>query len=394
MFGYLPEPMANLARAIVRFVSDTPVVTPLLMLPVAVWVCYRAWARVGGPSIARWIAAATFFFGASDGLLLAALPRLGLSFGPVGLPWLGAFLVRALLAWSVAVAFGRERRAVAVGAILIGILNLAILACAVYGLYIEPFNLSVTHQHITLFSQSDPVQLRIVQLSDLHVERVTQRERTVLKMVEQSKPDLILLTGDYLNLSYVDDETARRDTRDWLRQLRAPRGVYAVSGSPPVDTRDAIESLFGGTDNITVLRDQVAPLDVDGQTIYLIGVANQRLERDRASLKALMGQVSSDTLTILLYHTPDLIETAADLGVDVYLAGHTHGGQVRLPWFGAIVTSSRYGKRYEAGPYQVGSTHLYVNRGIGMEGLEALRVRWLCPPEVAEIEISVVERAP
>jgi predicted MPP superfamily phosphohydrolase len=393
MFGYMPEPMANLVRTIVRFVSDTPVVIPLLMFPVAVWVCYQAWARVGVPSIARWIAATTFFFGASDGLLMAALPHLGLSFGPVGLPWLGVSLARALLAWGVAVTC-RVRRELVVSAILLGILNLAILACEVYGLYIEPFNVSVTHQRITLFSQSDPVQLRIVQLSDLHVERVTQRERTVLKMVEQSKPDLILLTGDYLNTSYVNDETARRDARDWLSQLRAPRGVYAVPGSPSVDTRDAIESLFDDMDNITLLRNQIVQLDVDGQTICLIGVTNQWQERDRASLKALMKQVPSDALTILLYHTPDLIETAANLDVDVYLAGHTHGGPVRLPWFGAIVTSSRYGKRYEAGPYQVGTTHLYVNRGIGMEGSGALRVRWLCPPEVAEMEISVVEKAP
>lgn len=393
MSAYLPEPMANLARAMIRFVSGTPTIVPLLALPMAVWVCYRAWARVSR-QVARWVAGAMLALGASDGLLIAALPRLGLSFGPVGLPWLGTFLVRTLLAWSLAVVLSRARRGLLVGAVLLGVLNLAILASEVYGLYVEPFNLGVTHGHVTLFSAGDPVQLRIVQLSDLHVERTTPRERGVLETVEQLEPDLILLTGDYVNLSYVDDETARRDARDLLRRLHAPYGVYAVSGSPPVDTPDVMASLFGDMDTIAVLRDKVTPLEMDRQTIYLIGVANLGLERDRTTLKALMGQVPPDALTILLYHTPDLIETAADLGVDVYLAGHTHGGQVRLPWFGAIFTSSRYGKRYEAGSYQVGSTFLYVSRGLGVEGLGAPRVRWLCPPEVVEFTLSVVERSP
>jgi predicted MPP superfamily phosphohydrolase len=90
----------------------------------------------------------------------------------------------------------------------------------------------------------------------------------------------------------------------------------------------------------------------------------------------------------LLYHTPDLIETASELGVDLYLAGHTHGGQVRLPWLGAIFTASRYGKRYEMGSYRVGRTQLYVSRGIGMEGLGTPRVRFLCPPEIVELELG------
>jgi predicted MPP superfamily phosphohydrolase len=61
---------------------------------------------------------------------------------------------------------------------------------------------------------------------------------------------------------------------------------------------------------------------------------------------------------------------------------------VRLPWFGAILTASKYGKRYEAGLYQVGATQLYVSRGLGMEGLGAPRVRFLCPPEIVVLELS------
>jgi hypothetical protein len=76
---------------------------------------------------------------------------------------------------------------------------------------------------------------------------------------------------------------------------------------------------------------------------------------------------------------------AAALGVDLYLAGHTHGGQWRLPGFGAILTSSRYWKRYEAGLYCQGKTHMYVSRGLGLEGFGAPRARFFCPPEVVNV---------
>jgi predicted MPP superfamily phosphohydrolase len=74
------------------------------------------------------------------------------------------------------------------------------------------------------------------------------------------------------------------------------------------------------------------------------------------------------------------------------LSGHTHGGQVRLPWFGALVTSSLYGKAFEMGRYQLAGLTLYVTRGIGLEGSAAPRARFLCPPEVIVWEIDGLER--
>jgi len=91
--------------------------------------------------------------------------------------------------------------------------------------------------------------------------------------------------------------------------------------------------------------------------------------------------------TLLLYHTPDLMPQAVRAGVDLYLCGHTHGGQIRLPLIGALVTSSRFWKRYEMGRYVEGNTTLYVNRGLGMEGFGAPRARFLCPPEIALLEL-------
>ncbi|HEX9062636.1 MAG TPA: hypothetical protein VF941_20890, partial [Clostridia bacterium] len=100
-----------------------------------------------------------------------------------------------------------------------------------------------------------------------------------------------------------------------------------------------------------------------------------------------------DSFNILLYHTPDLIEDIQkNESVDLYLAGHTHGGQIRLPVYGALITLSKYGKRYEMGRYTVGNTVLYVNRGIGMEGGKAPRLRVFCRPELSVYDIKPNKR--
>jgi predicted MPP superfamily phosphohydrolase len=97
---------------------------------------------------------------------------------------------------------------------------------------------------------------------------------------------------------------------------------------------------------------------------------------------------AASTFSVLLYHSPDLAPMVSELGIDLQLSGHTHGGQVRLPFFGALYTSSLYGKKFEMGRYQLGAMTLYVTRGIGMEGKAAPRVRFLCPPQVTTWQIE------
>ena len=107
-------------------------------------------------------------------------------------------------------------------------------------------------------------------------------------------------------------------------------------------------------------------------------------------LRSARAETEDRRFAILLYHTPDLAPEAAEAGVDLLLCGHTHGGQVRLPLYGAVVTSSLYGKAFEIGRRQIGGLTLYVTRGLGMEGSGAPRVRFLCPPEVVLWEIGGV----
>lgn len=334
-----------------------------------------------------------------DLALLAALPRLGLSFGPLWFTvaalwgarltlWLVAEGMRFLPRWFARrqddpPSSRRPALSSPVGLALL-LLNVFLLGCVIEAFYREPFELQVTEMRLPAPVVAPGQSLRIVQLADLHVERLTRRERALIPLVESLHPDMIVMTGDYLNLSYLRDPTARRDLRDLLAQLHAPYGIYAVDGT--VENPAEMEELFAGLE-IILLDDELRRVTVDGSALTLVGVSNLNWQRDAEALRTLMAQTALTETTLLLYHTPDLAEVAAATGVDLYLAGHTHGGQVRLPFYGALITLSRFGKRYEAGRYTVGPTTLYVSRGIGMEGAFAPRARFLCPPEVVVVDL-------
>ncbi len=329
-------------------------------------------------------------FALLDWLMLAALPWLGLSFGPVAPVWIALNVVRFLLffltlsIWRFAWRRGGPARRPGWVFVALWAANLTLAAVAAYSLYIEPFALGVTRLTLPAPALGLDAPLHILQISDLHVERITRRERAVLAQVAALRPDMIVLTGDYLNLSYLDDPQAVRDVRALLAEFDAPYGVYAVSGT--VDHR--MDLLFDGLEHITVLDDAARPIPFPGGELMLLGVSHLGWTRDAATLAALAAQYPDAAYTLLLYHTPDLAEAAAAAGVDLYLAGHTHGGQLRAPFYGAIVTFSRYGKRFEMGRYTLGDTTLYVARGIGMEGWGAPRARFLCPPELVLVTLE------
>ncbi len=353
---------------------------------------------VGGTLRTDWIAGARrawLFLGfgtllacLADWLLLILLPRLGLSFGPVAAPLFYFNLARmaCLFLFLPAVLLAGEGWQRTAAAAVAGGLQALLLGVFVYGFYIEPFRLGVTELPASSPSFFPGRPLRILQISDLHIERITRREQDVLAQVRARQPDLIVMTGDFVNLDYLDDPVALQQTRTFLSQLSAPYGVYAVTGTtdlPAVKT-----AIFSGA-NVHVLDDEVKTLSFPGGELDLVGVTNTaNWGRDRKALESLMETVPVDAYTLLLYHTPDLFEAASIAGVDLYLAGHTHGGQVRLPIYGAVITYSRYGKKYEMGKYVEVPTTLYVSRGLGMEGGGAPRVRFLCPPEIVVIELG------
>lgn len=358
----------------------------LLLIASLIWLVWWPLGWLAGAAAGIYLA-----FALADWLLLWWLPKSGRSFGPIGpqlfvktAPRLGVAMGLGLIGWLL---WPGQSLMGSYGIWLLGgLILLQLLGTAVYlwGTLQEPFALTVSQMPIHapgLPPHAPPI--RLLHLSDLHVERLTQREAKLLALIEQVQPDLIVITGDFLNLSYVDDAIARAEVRKVLAKINAPYGVYATLGSPPVDRRDTTPALFEGLP-IRLLRDEVAVLTfADGRTLSLIGMdCDHDLEGDARVFQKLNSLAAADSVRVLLYHSPELMPVVQQYPIDLYLCGHTHGGQIRAPWYGAILTSSALGKRYEMGPYVEQNTTLYISRGIGLEGLSAPRMRLLCPPEI------------
>ncbi len=352
-------------------------IPPLSLLPA--WLAVpllAAWPWGAGERLA--VLGLTGLLLALDGVSLALLPRARRSWGPVTPPLLGLALVRVGLSWLLA----RPYNLMALGG-----LQVLLSAVAVYATWMEPFTVRLRRLSLTHPRFAPP--LRALHVSDLHFEHLSLREEKLLACLHQLQPDLLLLTGDYMNRSALYDPAARDEARRFLARLQAPLGVYAVTGSPVVDDPALVPACFADLPNLRWLDDERVPLPGYPE-VWLLGVrCTYDFERDVAALRRLMAGLPESAATILLYHTPDLMPEAARLGVSLYLAGHTHGGQIALPLFGPLFASSRWGLKYARGLFHEGKTTLYVSRGLGVEGLGAPRARFCAPPELGVWELTV-----
>jgi predicted MPP superfamily phosphohydrolase len=253
---------------------------------------------------------------------------------------------------------------------------------------VEPLLVETTELRLAFDDlDSNALPVRVVQLTDPHIERASFREARTVREVNALQPDIIVLTGDYLNLSRLSDPTSAAHFRAFVSQLEAPYGIYAVRGSVE-PTLESMTWLVEGTD-VVWLEQEAVTVDVRGQPVTLVGVAcSHRQALDVARLDRAMEGLPAESFTVLLYHSPDLMYEAAGHQVDMYLGGHTHGGQLRLPFYGAIVTGSIYGKRYDAGLFEEGGTRMYISRGLGFEGGGMPRARFLCRPEIVSLELA------
>lgn len=315
-----------------------------------------------------------FFLG--DTVLLALLPRLRISFGPVKPPVLILALMRAVIA-LLPFSLGLTSAIQAIGSFLV-----------VYGFYFEPHRLTVTHQVYKTPKLPAESKIRVLHLGDIHIERMTKREKKLNELIGQIQPDLILFSGDILNLSCLHDPQSWADARQVISEWKAPLGVFMVTGSPAVDLPDIMPDLSVGLSAYWLYNENIH-IPVGNAHIDLIGIScTHKPFMDGPILEQLASSSSPDNFKLLLYHTPDLAPVAARCGIDLQLSGHTHGGQVCLPGLGAIFTGSLYGRRYDSGRIQEGGCTLYITRGIGLEGAAAPRVRFLCPPEIIIWEIT------
>ncbi len=345
------------------------------------------WLLVG-LNLALLVAGMMALFLIGDTAVCLTLPRRKLSFGPwqpqqivLAIPRTLAAVGTAVLGWWLGWSWGL---ALLILAQAIG------TAALIWGAVIEPFRLGLSKINIKtdrLPAGTPPI--RILHITDLHIERLTKRETAVLRLAEETKPDIIVMSGDYVNLSYNQDPVTHAYVRQVLGQLSAPYGVFAVLGSPPVDLPEEVAPLFDNPP-IRLMRYNWERVDLgDGRALTIVGMdCTHHLPTDRRNLANLMTAVPDNAPQLFLFHSPELMPEASQHSLDLYLCGHTHGGQVRLPLIGPILTSSQLGRKYVMGSYRNGRTHLYVSRGLGLEGLSAPRVRFLAPPELTLITLE------
>ena len=261
------------------------------------------------------------------------------------------------------------------------------LLCFAYGRLVEPFWPEVTRTRLAsrkLAGAARPV--RVVHLSDLHCDPEPRLEERLPDLVAAERPDLIVFTGDSLN-----SPAGLPVLRKLMTRLAAIAPTFAVRGNWDVHYWWR-EELFGGT-GVRELKNEAVRLEVAGASLWVAGVPYASGDVPPYYVDAAIPQATKDVpegeFTIFLYHTPDEILPVSAAGrADLYCAGHTHGGQVALPLYGALVTLSKFGKKYESGLHREGQTSLYVSRGVGMEGGHAPRVRFFARPEVAVIELT------
>lgn len=234
--------------------------------------------------------------------------------------------------------------------------------------------LQVTHQPIYLSRlPADFAGLRIVQLSDIHHGLYTRLEEVekAVALANRLEPDLVVLTGDFVsNSRHYIAPVARA-----LGALQPPLGAFAVLGNH--DYRVGAERVAAALERhaIRVLRNQHVRLCRNGSSLILAGVDDFNYGED--NLRLALRAAEPDSPWVLLSHNPAILPQAAASGVDLVLAGHTHGGQVVLP---RLRSFRRPGKlRFRHGWGQVGSTQIFISRGIGTVVLP-LRVQ--CPAEI------------
>jgi len=249
--------------------------------------------------------------------------------------------------------------------------------CVLYGLLIEPFWLAVEHVRLSSNKIHKGETVRVVQISDLHCDATTRLEDKLPGVISAEKPDVIVFTGDAINMPQ-----GLPIFRNCLQRLAKIAPTFVVKGNWDAWFFKNLDR-FGGTGAIE-LTGKPIKVRIKDSDVWIgglpVGTSN--------SVQEVLKDVPEQDYRIFLFHYPDYIEEMAKNKIDLYLAGHTHGGQVALPFYGALITLATTGKKYESGLHHLGNTFMYTNRGIGMEGGRAPRVRFCARPEVTVIDIT------
>lgn len=254
---------------------------------------------------------------------------------------------------------------------------------AIWSFFIEPELLTV--RHLTV-KDNQLKGLKVVLISDLHA-KIYQRQKLkrIVDKVNKQNPDIILNTGDFVSAEYKQSSMPIEEIAQILSGLKAKYGSYAVLGNHDWwEGGERIERELekNGTD---VLGNENTYIKVNGKKVYIVGVEDMTTRNINLG-KALKNVFSP---AILITHSPDLYPILLEpknsrkfKNVNLVLAGHTHGGQVVIPFIGPVIVPSAFDKKYAYGMFEENGKKMFVTRGIGTS---ILHVRFNCLPEIVVI---------
>ncbi len=253
--------------------------------------------------------------------------------------------------------------------------SFAIIAVGVYAFFIEPWQLETNRFVIHTPKIDRPLRIAIV--SDLQTDEVGTYEESALRQVLSGHPDLIRMTGDYIQHAHegaYHREGQRLNALLKRINFEAPLGVYAVQGD--TDWLGEWTTIFESTGVVTLLQRRRFDLG----DVVITGLPTHESRQPHTTIDP------QDKFHIVFGHAPDF--SLGRVEAELLIAGHTHGGQVRLPFIGPLLTLSRVPRAHAAGfnPLDEQRT-LMVSRGIGMERGGAPRLRFLCRPEIVFVDL-------
>ena len=231
----------------------------------------------------------------------------------------------------------------------------------------------------------------IAHLSDFHYHPIYSANPIIkgIRAANKLNPDAVVLTGDFvtrplfrLQRRAIDNIQAQAEPcAELLSHLRPRQGTYAVLGNHDQNSKPALITASLEKYGIRVLRNRAVSLERNGRRIWIAGVDDALI--GAADLPQAISGIPTGDTTILLAHEPDIADEVAEYAIRVQLSGHSHGGQIRLPWTGPPYLPE-LARRYPWGLRKVGDLSLYTNCGLGTIGLP---IRWNCPPELTLVRL-------
>ena len=275
-------------------------------------------------------------------------------------------------------------------------LGTTFFGCAGLALYsgeIERHWIETTDREIQLKSLPSALDgLRIVQLSDIHLGEFTEPFllRQAIEQINRMRPDVVLLTGDFVSYEIAPRKFSEKSAwqcAEMLSELRCPER-FAVLGNHDHWLSGTEVTRALSANGIPVLINSYVPIERNGSRLWLAGIDDPvcgQPDPDQA-IPPSIRNIEGEPL-VLMCHGPDyadeLLTHPAGKSIGLMLSGHTHGGQVRLPFVGALDLPPG-GRKYVQGLFRLGSMQLYVNRGIGTVGVP---FRFQCPPEISSFTL-------